>query len=288
VNAVTTTDTVHELNDLRRGRGLNAANLGARVGPRLRRACAIDDTDNPALVRRKVVLRLTSLCALLPDDLRTAASVALALHEEAAGEFLDRRIAWLADHFDRDPRTARRRVDTAFRLLGERLDDESNLAEDLGLDSPEGWYVESLRAVLKMDCDPPQLIEERRIVATVDDLKEITVSLRAPRGVTIGDDDLIEARMLAGGEIIESHRAGPGHIRFLIRLPEALRLGQRHDYSVEFTSYPRSWTHPYDLLAPLHRCEDFSVRVQFGGDNQPDLVWQLQRQGMSYGLQWSA
>lgn len=288
MNAVTVTDTVHELNDLRRGRGLNAANLGARVGPRLRMACAIAETDNPALVRRKVVLRLTSLCAQLPDDLAIAASVALALHDEAAGEFLDRRIAWLADHFDRDPRTARRRVDTAFRLLGERLDDEGTLAEDLGLDSPEGWYVESLRAVLCMDCDPPQLIEDRRIVATVDDLKQITVSMRAPRGVTIGDDDLIEAEMLDGGEIVESHRAGPGHTRFVIRLPEALRLGQRHEYSVRFTSYPRSWTHPYDLLAPLHRCEDFSVRVRFGGDNQPDLVWQLQREGMSYGLQWSA
>jgi hypothetical protein len=288
VNAVNTTATVHELNDLRRGRGLNAANLGTRVGPRLRHACAIEETDGPALVRRKVVLRLTALCEQLPDDLRTAASVALALHDEAAGEFLDRRIAWLADHFDRDPRTARRRVDTAFRLLGERLDDEQMPADDLGLDSPDGWYVESLHAVLRMDLNPPQLIEERRIVATVDDLKEITVSMRAPRGAMVDDDDLIEADMLEGGEIVEAHRVGPGHTRFVVRLPEALRLGQRHDYSVRFTSYPRSWTHPYDLLAPLHRCEDFSVRVQFGGDNQPDLVWQLQREGMSYGLQWSA
>ena len=52
---------------------------------------------------------LTALCEQLPDDLRIAASVALALHDEAVGEFLDRRIAWLADHFDRDPRTARLR-----------------------------------------------------------------------------------------------------------------------------------------------------------------------------------
>lgn len=287
MNAVTATDTVHELNDLRRGRGLNAANLGARLGPQLRRACAIEQTDGPAVVRRKVVLRLTALCEQLPADLSTAASVALGLHDEAAGEFLDRRISWLADYFDRDPRTARRRVDTAFRLLGERIDDEGAPADDFGLDAPEGWYVESLRAVLRMDLEPPQLIEERRIVATVDDLKEITVSMRAPRGVTVGDGDLIEAAVLHGGEIVDAQHVGVGHTRFVIRLSEALRLGQRFEYAIQFTSYPRSWTHPYDLLTPLHRCEDFAVRVRFG-DARPDLVWQLQRDGMTYGLQWSA
>jgi hypothetical protein len=283
VDAGTGTDTVHELNDLRRGRGLKAANLGSRVGPRLRAACGVEETDSPALVRRKVVLRLTALCEQLPDDLKIAASVGLALHDEAVGEFLDRRIAWLADHFDRDPRTARRRVDTAFRLLSERLD--SDTAGDFTLDSPEGWYVESLQAVLRLDLEPAQLIEDRRIVATVDDLKEITVSMRAPRGVTL--DEPIEAEMVAGGEIVEAQPVGPGHTRFLIRLPEALHVGQRHDYSIRFTSYPRSWTHPYDLLTPLHRCEHFSVRVRLGG-TQPDLLWQLQPQGMSYGLQWSA
>lgn len=280
-------DTVRELNDLRRGRGCNAANLGSRIGPRLRRACAIEDGDGPAVVRRKVILCLTSLCEQLPHDLKTAASVALALGDEGGGEFLDRRIAWLADHLERDPRTARRRVDTAFRLLGERLDDEQAAAEDFALDAPDGWYVEALSAELRLDLEPAQLIEQRRIVATTDDLKEITVSLRAPRGVTLDDENLIEAQMVHGGEIVEVQPVDTGHIRFVIRLPEALRLGQRHDYSVRFTSYPRSWTHPYDLLAPLQRCEHFVVRVRLRG-SQPDLVWALEPEGMSYGLQWSA
>ena len=80
---------------------------------------------------------------------------------------------------------------------------------------------------------------------------------------------------------------GNGQTRFVIRLPEALRLGQRHEYGIRFTSYPRSWTNPYDLLAPLHRCEHFAVRVRFG-DARPDLVWRLEPEGMTYGLQWSA
>jgi hypothetical protein len=287
VNTAKGTETVRELNDLRRGRGLNTADLGIRVGPRLRRACGVHDGDSPALVRRKVVLRLTALCEQLPDDLRVAASVALALHDEAAGEFLDRRIAWLADHFDRDPRTARRRVDTAFLLLGERLDDDRSDPDDFGLGPAEGWYVESLLAVLRLDLEPAELIEQRRIVATVDDLKEVTVSLRTPRTGMPADHHMIDAEMLDGGEIVDVHRLEVGHSRFVIRLPEALRLGQRHDYGVRFTSYPRSWTHPCDLLAPLRRCEHFGVRVRFG-EAQPDLVWRLEPEGMTYGLQWSA
>ena len=120
-------DIVHELNDLRRGRGVNAANIATRIGPRLRTACAVTDADGAEQIRRKVVSRLTAFCRLLPTDLELAATVALALRHEAAGEFLDRRIAWLADHFDRDPRTARRRVDTAFRLLSECIDDERGM-----------------------------------------------------------------------------------------------------------------------------------------------------------------
>lgn len=110
---------VHELNELRRGRGLDATDLHQRIGPCLREACSIADGDPPAVARRKLVLRLTELCGGLPADLRLAALAAFGLHEEAAGEFLDRRISWLASALDRDPRTARRRIDMAFRLLDE-------------------------------------------------------------------------------------------------------------------------------------------------------------------------
>src|SRR3954463_16135833 len=108
---------VRELNELRRGRGLDAADLHQRIGPCLREACGIEDTDQPTAARQKLVPRLTELCGRLPADLRLAALAALGLHEEAAGEFLDRRISWLASVLDRDPRTARRRIDLAFRPL---------------------------------------------------------------------------------------------------------------------------------------------------------------------------
>ena len=313
-------DTVHELSELRRGRGLDAADLYARVGPNLRRACTIVDADAPAQVRRKLVLRLTELCGRLPDDLRLAALVALALHEEAAGEFLDRRIAWLADHFDRDSRTARRRIDQAFRLLAGYLDDVRDQATSYNLYAPDGWYVESLKAVLRMDLDPPQLTEERRIVVTTDELDEIVVSLSAPNDQAAEAGDGITAQMVYGGELVEAHHAARGHSRFVIRLPEPLSLGQRHTYSIQFTSYSRALMRPYYVMTPYRRCEHLAVRVRFGHDDKPTSVWRLNglpqravddfvptndrltidrlgevslefhdmQQGLSYGLQWSS
>ncbi len=67
---VDASDTFKELQELRRGRGLDAHDLHSRVGPHIRLACGITETDGPAVVRRKVLLTLTELCSRLPDDLR--------------------------------------------------------------------------------------------------------------------------------------------------------------------------------------------------------------------------
>jgi len=306
---------VRELNELRRGRGLDATDLHQRIGPCLRAACSIVDADPPAVARRKLVLRLTELCGGLPADLRLAAQAAFGLHEEAAGEFLDRRISWLAGALDRDPRTARRRIDMAFRLLDELLGDP---ARNRGGSSPDGWYVESVRSMLRLDHDPPDLQEERRIVAEVDELDELTLSLSVPalRGFEELPD--IGADVLFGGEIVETRQVSASHAQFVMRLPNPLRLGQRHEYGIRFAPQ-RSEIRPYYVLTPLRRCEKFSVRVRFDRARPPARVWRLNgvpprvvddgvdsgdrltvnrvgevvlefhelHQGLSYGLQWS-
>ena len=45
-----TSETVDELRELRRGRGLGADDLHRRIGPRLRLACEITDADGPAVI----------------------------------------------------------------------------------------------------------------------------------------------------------------------------------------------------------------------------------------------
>ena len=306
---------VRELNELRRGRGLDATDLHQRIGPSLRAACAIAESDAPAVARRKLVLRLTELCGELPADLRLAALAAFGLHEEAAGEFLDRRISWLAGALDRDPRTARRRIDMAFRLLDELLGDPARVRN--GAASPYGWYVESVRAMLRLDHDPPDLQEERRIVAEVDELDELVLALSVPAVPGVAAPD-IGADVLFGGEIVETRQVSASHAEFVVRLPSPLRLGQRHEYGIRF-SPSRSTIRSYYALTPFRRCEKFSARVRFDRDRLPARVWRLNgvparvvddgvdsgdpltvnrvgevglefhelHQGLSYGLQWS-
>ncbi|WP_410597142.1 hypothetical protein [Amycolatopsis sp. lyj-23] len=306
---------VRELNELRRGRGLDAADLHQRIGPCLRAACAITEADQPAAARQKLVLRLTELCARLPPDLKLAALTALGLHEEAAGEFLDRRISWLASVLDRDPRTARRRIDLAFRRLDELLGAPALRGD---LHPLAGWYVESMKAILHLDRDQPELREERRIVAEADELDELVLPFSAP--VAPGTDPLpgITADALFGGEIVEVRPVSASHAQFVLRLPSPLRLGQRHEYGIRFTP-PRAQLRPYYVMTPLRRCEALSVRVRFDRAAPPARVWRLNgvpgrviddgadsgealtvnrvgevalefhdlHQGLSYGLQWS-
>jgi len=307
---------VHELNELRRGRGLDATDLHQRIGPCLRAACSIADGDPPAVARRKLVLRLTELCGGLPADLRLAALAAFGLHEEAAGEFLDRRISWLASALDRDPRTARRRIDMAFRLLDELLGDPARSRGSAT--SPYGWYVESVRSMLRLDHDPPDLQEERRIVAEVDELDELVLALSVPAVPEAAPWPDITADVLFGGEIVEIRQVSASHAEFVMRLPSPLHMGQRHEYGIRFTPF-RSAIRPYYALTPFRRCEKFSARVRFDRDRLPDKVWRLNgvparvidddvdsgdpltvnrvgevglefyelHQGLSYGLQWS-
>lgn len=316
-------ETIAELRELRRGRGLLAGDVHIRVGPRIRLACGIVETDRPATARRKLALGLTERSGRLPADLRLAVLAALALHEATDQKFLHQRMEWVASQFDRDPRTARRRMDDGFEAL-------AALIEAVGEDgwevihnefAPEGWYVESLRSTLRMDLEVPKLIEERCIIAAADELDEIVVSLSAVPGQTNPPpENEIQASMIHGGEITEVFRPTRTYARFVVRLPRPLKLGERHEYAVEFTGYARDQMRPYYLLTPLRRFDRFSLRVRFGVDRLPSKIWRLNgvhplvaddftpssellgvdpirelslefiglRQGLRYGVQWGS
>jgi len=151
--------TIDELNELRRGRGLQAEDLHERVGAQLRQGCSIAAEDRPAVVREKLTLCLAGLCGRLPDDLSVAVLAALALHEQANQRFLHERMAWLAEYFDRDTRTARRRIDEGFRMLADYIDVQSAAGDRRQNEfAPGGWYVELLKVSLRMDVEPQRLM----------------------------------------------------------------------------------------------------------------------------------
>lgn len=291
-----------------------ANDVAERIGPGLRIACGVTQEDSPAVVRRKVAERLTELCGRLPTDLRISVLAALALHPEADHQFMQERMGWAARQINRDhPRAAIRRMKVGFGIIAEQLDD---LVDDPRIN--QGWHIGSLRALLRMDVDPPQLLEERTIVATADGLEEVELRFSA-HGKGGDKDTPITASIMYGGEITGSDSVVPSHRTFALRLPTPLRSGEQHEYGVRFTARPRAVMPPFYVLTPLQPCAKFSLRVRFGTD-VPKQIWRVDgippraiddfasddalvsadrfgevalefsrlHQGLSYGVRWAA
>jgi len=311
---VVTPSTYDELMAIHRGRGMLADDVTDRIGDRLRIASGVTRADSPATVRRKVAGRLIELCGRLPGDVRISVLAALALHRLADHQFVQDRMTWAARQINRDhPRAAVRRMKVGFRILAEQLDE---LVADPSMS--QGWHTGSLRAVLRMDVDPPELMEERTIVASADDLSEIEIRISAP-GNGAAADSPISATLVHGGEIVREERVARSHRKFVVRLPKPLSAGDRHEYGVRFAAYPRALMRPYYVLTPLQPCAAFSVRVRFGAAAAPERIWRVDgippralddyepsdgelvadrlgevtldfarlQQGLSYGVRWS-
>ena len=197
-----------------------------------------------------------------------------------------------------------------FRILAEQLDD---LVTDPRTN--EGWHTVSLRSILRMDVDPPELVEDRVVTATTDQLEELEMRFSAPGAAT----NPITATIVYGGEIVREQRVATSHGRFVVRLPRPLRTGEHHEYGVRFSALTRTEMRPYYVLTPLQPCARFAVRVRFDLNAPPAKIWKVDgvppralddfvpladlldvdrlgevalafshlQQGLSYGVQWS-
>jgi hypothetical protein len=309
-------EAVRELGELRRGRGIFATDIEQRTGRILRETCAIQATDTERQIREKLIQAITSLTTMLPDDLQLAALTAFGMEESTSGEFLDQRLKWLAEALGRDPRTARRRVDLAFRRMAEELiEKKRSPADDY---SAEQWHTESVRGIFRLDLEFPVLTEIRQIVSSVNGLNEIQLPATAPRR-TPSQKDHVRADFVYGGRILEHRQASPSHMILTVQLAKTLHIGERYEYCIQYTVLSPELMHPYYFLTPLRKTSRFSARVKFAPDRLPRNVWavhgippraaeeinsedvpvtidrigevsaefELLRQGLTYGLRWS-
>src|SRR5262249_13666479 len=141
--------------------------------------------------------------------------------------FFGDRLAWLAAEWKCDQRTARRRVDRAFRLL--TTAEQRNVTQDGARHAAaqphavSQWALASVVAVLRMDVDPPEAIELRRIVAAVDGLSELMTSISVPWH----PDDRSEshglgAELLFGGRLERREQPYKSHFQHVIALARPL------------------------------------------------------------------
>jgi hypothetical protein len=114
-------ELVVELIRLRRGWALQARQLRGRLGPHLALRSGVRVTDGDREAREKVRTLLTTIISCLPPELAHAARVAFALDRGHQHRQLTLRIEALASEQSWAPRTARRRMDHALRLMAQAI-----------------------------------------------------------------------------------------------------------------------------------------------------------------------
>jgi hypothetical protein len=271
-----------ELRHLRRGRGVMAADLCERIGPKLRALAGIEAADSLEESRHRLILFLDGLAKVLPQDLSVAFGAGLALDPDLQYRFLEERMSWLAAKLHRDVRTARRRVDEAFKSVDTAAGiDAANTGEYLR----SGWYLTRLRTLLRLDGERPEAVEERTLVASDDDLGEIVISTTVPRPVAadrasgraddaVGEQEL-SFSVLYGGSLIRCERPSGSYFRYFIGLPHPLSRGEPHDIGVLFSVPAVQPFNPRYTLQPLRRCDEFDLRIRFGSGNRPARIWAI-------------
>jgi hypothetical protein len=263
------TTLIDELKRLRKGRGVDAANITERAGPALRRLCGIRPEDVPATVRNRLTTTLRELAGELPDDLRLALLVELGLHEEATQPRLGDRLDWLARHIARDARTARRRGDLACARLTEVV---GALPEESG----DGWYVRRFSALVKLDGRAPEITETRTIVATRDGIDELATEFSLPRHPAdrLPRHDLGVA-LLYGGRLVRRLRRSESHFEFSVQLPLTLDAGQLHEYALRLRVPDGQPVRQHYVFIPHRRCDLFEMRLRFAPGRIPRQLWRV-------------
>jgi hypothetical protein len=136
-----------------------------------------------------------------------------------------------------------------------------------------GWYVESFRALLRMDAPEPEAVETRVIVALEDGLRELDTSISVPR---VPDDGSagheLEAELLFGGSLELREQPFESYFRHVIALAAPLHAGQRHEYQLRLRVPPGQPMAPHYVYVPFHRCDYFQLRIRFPAGRLPRSI----------------
>ncbi|HZN19303.1 MAG TPA: hypothetical protein VFB84_14170 [Micromonosporaceae bacterium] len=264
-----------EIRLLRKGRGINAPSIEARLGPHLRELVAGATGPDDGDCRRSLATEINNCAAGLAEDMRTAITASLGLSAETRQiPQLKDRIAWLSAQLGHGYRTALRRIDLAERLLAEEIAHELRRRRGQAAGAPQGWYLEELRTVLRLDTATPESHEHRRIVATCDDLREVMAWLDVPRAP--GDPrPLLDAEVIYGGRLVRREQPLSGRFQLMIQLPAPLRTGDEHEYGMILRIPEDRTMLPRYVFTPETQCNLFSLRVRFPPGRTPRWVWRV-------------
>lgn len=140
----------------------------------------------------------------------------------------------------------------------------------------DGWYIESFKALLRLDVDPVEAIEQRVIVATRDGVDELATTICVPRHQgDAGASHQLDAELLHGGSLVLREQPYETFFRNVIALPKPLRAGERHEYAMRLRLPPGQPMAAHYVHVPFRRSDSFELRVRFSGEHLPPAVWRV-------------
>jgi hypothetical protein len=140
----------------------------------------------------------------------------------------------------------------------------------------DGWYIESFKALLRLDVEPIEAIEQRVIVATTDGLSELTTSICVPRHhADEGETHELDAELLHGGSLALREQPFETFFRNVIALPKPLRAGDRHEYAMRVWLPAGQPMATHYVHVPFRRSDAFELRVRFRPGHLPSAVWRV-------------
>jgi hypothetical protein len=260
---------VAEIHQLRKGRGLQDGDLEARLGPLLGELAGPGDAAHRRVALEAEVRRCA---AQLIDDYRTAMETSLALSAETMQEpHFGKRVGWLAAKLMCDDRTVLRRIEKAEQRLAEVIATELRRRRGRAGVAPDAWYIEELRTVFQLGTETVESREDRRIVSARENLTEVMAWLDVPGSASQPETEL-RAEIEYGGYLLRQDQPSRNRFDLVVRLPEPLRKGGKHEYRLVLRMPRRMLRHPHYLMTPECRCDKFDLRVRFDPQRPPAWV----------------
>ena len=268
------TALARQLRMLRKGRGLWAHDLRARLAGGLAEVCGISHGDDISTARQRVRSTILDLLTGAAEGPRTAILAALAIETDTSFTTLTARRDLLAGTLFWNERTVRRMEERGIALIVAAA--ASRLAT--GASEPAGmrpdWYVRSFRALLRLDTEAPVLFEERTIVANRSGLGEIVASVSLPRPAVPLPGPGVRIEVLYGVHANAIYSSAQ-HYRFALRLPHPLAFGVAHSYGIAIHLAGGQPMSPHYAFQPVIPCEEFDLRVRFDPARPVHAVWRL-------------
>jgi len=248
-----------ELMKLQRNRGLQAGDIGSKVGPSLARLTGFSPARG-AEGRQSLARQLVRAAHTLPPDQRMIFLRASAVRPTDAST-LSERLDSVITTIDRSFRVVRRRLSEANLAVAERL--IATAVDD------RGWFLAELRATVDFREERPIHRAQRTLVVTAPTLERVTEMISLPGF----GDEAPELLVKGAARLEEVNQTGPQTWEFILRLDAPRACGDLVEYETALRLPSRREGDPLSVMAPRRDCWRFETQVHLGG--LADRAWVL-------------